>query len=289
MQNYFDSRVKRLLDKASRKRSQDGFFVSAGNERAVAHLEKIRKSYLLEPEVYRWGQLIAWLYVCDKLGIRTGSDPSIGLRAGLRRGVTDSTWVSDWSNAYRKAVAVSGVALDNPAMSEFYLPSAVKFCEDFRSATCVYESLDTAEQAALQAFTRGTVYRKKRIYGSGFDAVFALEADVYDKAQRKLRDGFERGFAERFVDWTQKLGRRSDLIFTDRTTITKGLFTSGLDLTRSPLVRTYAFTLSEIFGPMLNVLTLHIASTNEAPPWLTRNQPNQGVEDVRDEQWHAEP
>ena len=44
-----------------------------------------------------------------------------------------------------------------------------------------------------------------------------------------------------------------------------------------------------IRGLPISVLTLHIASTNEAPPWLTRNQPNQGVEDVRDEQWHAEP
>ena len=254
MQDYLDSRVKRALDNASRNRSLDGFFVSTGSERIEAHLERIRKSYLLEPEVYRWGQLIAWLYVCGKLGIRIGSDPDLGLQTGLRRGVADKAWVSDWLNAYRKAVPVGVAALDNPAMSEFYMPSAVKFCEGFRSATCVYESLVTAEQAALRAFTRGTVSRKRRGYGVEFDPLFVQEASAYDKAQRELRDDFEDGFAERFVAWTRKIGRRSDLIFTDRTSITVESFASGLDLTRSPLVRTYAFALSAIFGPTLKKL-----------------------------------
>ncbi len=230
-----------LLDVTFRQHNRDGFFVVIPKERLEKHLELITDEYRVSPEVYRWGQLVAWLYTCEQLKIALGVPP---LDERVLDGFSDPAGCIDrWMKTYRENNRIDGVPFADPGSSEFYLPGATHVCKSMLSAFRVYEGWE----AARLVFAAKVLPPVEGVIGKGLDGTFLKEVDTFTQTITSLAEEFR----ERFIEEFRSSRFRADLVYPERSPIDGETLALGFDLTRAKLFKTYFAAMTAVFQPLL--------------------------------------
>lgn len=240
MESYLGS-VGPLLDITFRQYNRDGFFVAAPKDRLEKHLERITEEYKLSPEVYRWGQLVAWLYSCEQLKITPGA-PALDERV-LNGFSNPAGCIDQWIKIYRESKRIDGVPLADPGSSEFYLPGSIRVCKSILSAFRVYEGWE----AARLVFAAKVLPPVENGLVTGLDGIFSKEVETFTETLARLADEFR----ERFIEGFSSSRFRADLVYPERSLIDAESLVFGFDLTRAKLFKTYFAAVTAVFEPLL--------------------------------------
>lgn len=250
MESYVSSHQV-ALDIFANTRRCEGLFVAVHAKNAKEHLEMISESYRIAPQVYRWGQLIAWNLACEQLGLQLGDAP---LRAVAFDSFENLKVLDRWARSYQDALSGSPLPLGEPGLSEFYLPGALKVCQCIKDAMRLYEAWVDAVVAARAAFAKKVAPIKDTAIGKLVDGSFIEEVAYFTNVTEELPLRLSEDYRERFIEGFKRNRCRADLLYPEKTTIDEDVLKFGFDLTKCVLVKTYFAALAAVFEPLLEEL-----------------------------------
>lgn len=230
-----------ILDIKFRSEKRGAFFVTAFQDQLAKHLELIDEEFKISPDIYRWGQLVAWLYTCGQLKINLGVPP---LDAQTLDGFSDpASCIDRWMKVYRESNEIDSIPLADPGSSEFYLPGSIRVCKSMLSAFRVYEGWE----AARIVFAAKIMPPVETEIGMGLDGTFAKEMDIFTH----MITGLANDFRERFIEGFMSSQFRADLLYPERNPVDGETIAFGFDLTRAKLFKTYFAAMTTVFQPLL--------------------------------------
>ena len=232
-----------ILDIKFRPDGRDLFFVGGSEQRLKSHLQRVSNEYKIKPDMYRWGQLVAWLLCCEHLHLRNGGPV---LDRKILSGFRDpAATVANWRVqhlASAKDRIYSGALID-PGGGEIYLPGSPRIARRLRSSKKVIEGL----LAAKFAFDSKVIQKPSNVLGDGIDGSFLEEVTAF----HEMLDEFLAEYKKRFLGSFEKSNFRVDLVFPKKLPLDAKSIIWGADLSASLIVKTYLAAVKAVFDPIL--------------------------------------